>query len=165
MGAGARIFLSGLLLATVVFVSPPNPAFAATYGNARFGYSIRYPENLLVAEREADNGDGRAFHARTGLAKVLVWGAYRAMDYEQTPSGIAREYERHCSGGKVTYQVVKSTLVAFSCITPTRHVIYQKTLISPEVLRTVRFEYPYADRAIWDPVVQQVANSFTVARD
>ena len=29
------------------------------YNNVRFGYSVCYPGNLLTAQPEADNGDGR----------------------------------------------------------------------------------------------------------
>ena len=104
------------------------PAQAATYINARFGYSISYPESLLIAEREADNGDGRTFHAHNGTAKVSVWGANRDDDSEKTPQAIARSYQTDC-GAKPANQVIKPKLVAFSCATAAGRVIYQKILI------------------------------------
>ena len=131
----------------------------ATYVNARFGYSVSYPADLLVPEPEADNGDGRRFHARRGTAAMLVWGAYNAE--KQSPAGIARQYEADCGAGKVTYKVAKPALVAFSCITPAGRLIYQKTLIRRDVLATVRFEYPAAEQATWNPVVQRVSASLS----
>jgi len=38
----------------------PSPSVFDTYCNARFGYCIHYPNDLLYPQREADNGDGRA---------------------------------------------------------------------------------------------------------
>ncbi len=143
-------------LALTVLASAQS-AGAATYANVRFGYSVGYPAELLIPEPEADNGDGRKFHARHGTATMLVWGSYNAD--KQSPEEIARAYESDCSAGQVNYKVAKSQLVAFSCTTPAGHVIYQKTLIHGDVLTTVRFEYPVGERTIWDPVVQQVSGS------
>jgi hypothetical protein len=137
------------------------PANAATYGNARFGYSVAYPADLLVPEPEAGNGDGRQFHARKGAAKMSVWGIYNALD--QSPAEIAMDYERDCAAGKVSYSAVSKRLVAFSCITKAGQILYQKTLIKGDVLTTVRFEYPNSERSVWDPVVRQVAGSLAAA--
>ncbi|HEY3778206.1 MAG TPA: hypothetical protein VGL35_09115 [Rhizomicrobium sp.] len=150
-----------LALAALGFAMMPPSAQAAMYVNARFGYSIVYPDNLLVAERESDNSDGGAFHARRGPAKMSVWGSYRDEDTEKTSDAIARLYETDCGAGKVTYRVVKPRLVAFSCVNAAGRIIYQKTLIDGDVLRSMRFEYPYADRATWDPVIKQVAGSLS----
>ena len=146
-------------LALTVLATSAHSAGAATYVNARFGYSVSYPTDLLIPEPEADNGDGRKFHARRGTAAMLVWGAYNAD--QRSPEDIAREYEVDCGAGKVTYKVAKPQLVAFSCITPAGRVIYQKTLIRHDVLTTVRFEYPAAEQTIWNPAVQQVSGSLS----
>jgi hypothetical protein len=132
-------------------------ADAATYANARFGYWIDYPADLVMPGRESDNGDGREFHAQRGTAKMAAWGGYNALD--QSPAQIARDYEKDCRGGKIAYQVAKLGLAAFSCTTPRGRVIYQKTLIGGDVLATVRFDYPVAERATWDRVVNRVASS------
>ena len=146
-------------LALTALATAAHCAGMATYVNARFGYSVSYPADLLVPEPEADNGDGRKFHARRGTAAMLVWGAYNADN--RSPEQIAREYEADCGAGKVTYKVAKPGLVAFSCTTPAGRVIYQKTLIRHDVLSTVRFEYPAGEQAIWDPAVQRVSASLS----
>ena len=154
-----------LALSFFGLVVSPHSAWAATYANARFGYSVTYPDDLLIPEREADNSDGRAFHVRHGAARMSVWGAYRDEASEGTPDAIARLYQADCGGGKITYKIVKPRLVAFSCVTPAGQIIYQKTLIGGDVLRWVRFDYPYSDRAAWDTVVRQVSSSLRAPSD
>lgn len=154
----SRCHLAGAVLA--LLTTSPLPAHAAAYANARFGYSISYPNDLLIPEHEADNSDGRSFHARHGAAKMSVWGNFRN---DQAPDAISREYQADCVGGKITYKAIRPRLVAFSCVTSAGNVIYQKTLIGEDdILRSVRFDYPYPERATWDPVVKQVSGSLRV---
>lgn len=148
-----------LALIVLGLIAGPHSARAATYANVRFAYSISYPADLLIPEREADNGDGRAFHARKGTAKMTVWGSYRNEDLEATPDAILREYNVDCGASVMTYKVVKSGLIAFSCVTTAGRIIYQKTILNGDVLRSVRFDYPYSDRAVWDQVVSRVSGS------
>lgn len=149
-----RPLMIGMMLALAL-----SPALADSYANARFGYFIIYPQEKLVPEREADNGDGRTFHARQGTAKMSVWGSYRNQDLEKTPQDIARAYESDCGPAKPAYQLLKPKLVAFSCATAAGRVIYQKTIVNDDVLRSVRFDYPASEHAIWEPIVNQVAGS------
>lgn len=148
----------GIAFAVLVLVQAlAGAANAATYANARFGYWLDYPAQLMVPGREADNGDGREFHAHHGAAKMAAWGGYNALD--QSPAQIAQDYEKGCRGGKIGYRVARPRLVAFSCVMPGGRVLYQKTLIGGDVLATIRFDYPLAERATWDPVVNMVAGS------
>ncbi len=147
------VFSAAVVLAT------SSLANAATYSNVRYGYWVSYPDDALVAEPEADAGDGRAFHARHGTAKMSVWATWNLHDnaVDQSPRGVAREAAMDCANQALPYRVVKRTFVALSCVTPKGSVIYQKTLISKDVLTSVRFEYPSAEKAHWDDVVKSVA--------
>ena len=158
----SRSAASGWLLSLAVLglALPAQAASGALYANARFGYTVQYPADLLVPEREADNADGRQFHAREGSARLAVWGAYNAESL--SPRELAARDMTDCAGGTVSYRVAKARLIAFSCITPGGQVIYQKTLIRADVLATVRFDYPLAERARWDPVVGRVASSLSL---
>jgi hypothetical protein len=64
-----------LLFSTVVF----GQTNYDTYGNARFGYSISYPSNL-IPQGESENGDGQAFETKDKSAKLTVWGSHNALD-------------------------------------------------------------------------------------
>lgn len=153
--------LTGAVVSVLAFLAPLTPANAATYTNVRYGYWLSYPADLMVAEREADAGDGRSFRARQGTATMAVWATWNLHDgaVDQSPEGVAREAASDCVRGPIPYRVVKPSLVAVSCITPRGHVIYQKTLINKEVLTSVRFEYPNSENARWDDVVKHVAAS------
>ena len=140
-------------------VVSPHSACAATYANARFGYSITYPDDLLIPEREVDNSDGRAFHARHGAGTGCRFGARTEMLRRKGRRTIASLYQAGLWRGQGHYKVVKPRLVAFSCVTQAGQIIYQKILIDGDVLRSVRFDYPYSDRAVWDTVVKQELSS------
>ncbi|MBS0294834.1 MAG: hypothetical protein JSR45_00895 [Proteobacteria bacterium] len=146
-----------LALGLVMAAAPAYAGDTQIYGNARFGYLVSYPDKLLAPEQEADNGDGRRFHARHGSASMSVWGGW--LTEGETPSSIAREYMGACAGGTVTYKVVKRSLEAFSCITARGRVLYHKTTVRRGARATLEFDYPRAERAIWDPVVKRVAAS------
>jgi hypothetical protein len=159
-----RAWSAGLALAVLGFALLPAAVRADTYVNARFGYSVSYPAHKLVAQRVSANGDGRTFRAKSGRATMSVFGGNWLKNLYPTPQALARSYEADCGAGKVTYQVAKPQLVAFSCITPAGGVIYQKTLIGGGALRSVRFDYPLAEQKAWDPVVSQVAASLQATR-
>jgi hypothetical protein len=128
----------------------------ATYANARFGYTIEYPADLLVPQPEAENGDGRAFDTKTGKAQILVYGGYNALD--ESPAELANHAEKDCAGGHAQYRVVKPALVAVSCMTKDG-ILYQKTLIHGDTLTTLRAAYPARERGQWDAVVAAMARS------
>ena len=129
----------------------------ATYRNPRFGYSLDYPVELLRPETDAPNGDGRYFSALRGNADMAAWGDINFK--RQTAAQIENEYQQSCTKGRVTYREVKADFFAFSCVTPSQRVIYQKTLIRGDVLTSMSFEYPWTDRGIWAPVATQVSGS------
>jgi hypothetical protein len=134
---------------------------ASTYANVRYGYTIEYPGDLLVAGREADNGDGLVFSAKSGKAKVAVWGRFSSPD--NTPAQLLHsEEQRPCAGSRASYEVSKRNLVAFSCQTPNNEIIYEKMLIHSDTLAVVQFTYPVAEQATWSPVVKQMAGSLRI---
>jgi hypothetical protein len=63
----ARI-VSHLLVALIIAL----PAVASNsltykpYVNLRFGYSVQYPADLLIAQGESDNSDGQRFVSKNG---------------------------------------------------------------------------------------------------
>ncbi|HWP98097.1 MAG TPA: copper amine oxidase N-terminal domain-containing protein [Syntrophomonadaceae bacterium] len=56
---------------------PLSPFEYATYTNARFDYSMPYP-NIFDASMESDNGDGVTMETAGGLHKLKIWGAYNS---------------------------------------------------------------------------------------
>lgn len=147
----------------ILLAASAGAAVADTYVNARYGYSVAYPPDLLIAEPESDSGDGRTFHARHGTATMSVWA--NAAAATESPDQITQGYVTDCGPAKPGYRVVKPGLVAFSCITPKNRVLYFKAVIHGDWMTAVRFEYPIAERKVWDPVVQRVAKSLIGTSD
>src|SRR5690348_10551026 len=98
-----RILAATLFMALALAL----PARAGSYTNARFGYTLIYPNDRFTPQPEAENGDGRHFTARSGAADLAVWGAYNAL--EQTPDDIAAQTTTDCTA--TPYRLVKPTVV------------------------------------------------------
>lgn len=134
---------------------------ATLYENARYAYTIEYPSDLLVRGQEADNGDGLVFSAKSGAARVAVWGKYNANG--DTPAHLLRAEEKDtCVGTRASYEVSKKDLVAFSCRTPKDEIVYEKMIIHGDTLATVQFIYPAAEQTAWAPVIQHMAGSLHI---
>lgn len=132
-----------------------------TYANVRYQYTIDYPGNLLVQGQEADDGDGVVFSAKSGTARVTVWGRFNAAG--DTPAEIMRSEEHyHCDGARASYEVSKRDLVVFSCETPKNRIVYQKTIIHGDTLVAVQFAYPSAEQSTWAPVIKQMTGSLRI---
>jgi hypothetical protein len=158
---------------TVLKPAPPAASSAAqapiatvsnaveTYQNARFDFTVDYPGQLLVAGQEADNGDGLRFAPIAGDADIRAWGEYNAN--EDSPAGLLKfDLDNDCAKDKVSYQVSKPDLVAYSCLNTRGRVVYEKVIIRDDTLATVRFEYAASEQATWAPVIKQMAASLSL---
>lgn len=148
---------------------PSHPAAApghqanrlASYGNARFEYTIDYPTPLLTAGNEADNGDGVIFKPEQGDADIRVWGSYNVDD--DAPAKILKDaLADDCAGDKASYAVARSNLVAYSCLDAKGRIVYRKTLIDGSHLVTVHFVYRPQEQALWAPVIKQMGDAIRI---
>ena len=140
------------------------PAVAAeidTYSNARYGYSVSYPRDLLSPLPEAENGDGRIFKAKMGTAEFRVFAEANALD--ESAELIAKRAEGGCQDHKASYRVVKPTLVAVSCTMTNGHVYYQKTLIRDGMETTMTADYPKPEGQIWARAISVMSKTMTAA--
>ena len=133
----------------------------ATYLNVRYDYSIDYPRDVLTPGREADDGDGLAFSAKSSMARIAVWGKYNAIGY--TPKQLLDSEEHDgCADKQATYEVAKKTLIAFSCRTAKNEIFYEKVAIHGDTLVTVQFVYPQVEETKWAPVIEQMVASLRI---
>jgi hypothetical protein len=133
-----------------------------TYHNLRFAYSIDYPKNLLFPQGEAENGDGQKFLSKNTDATLLVFGSNNALN--QT---LEERYHEESRGGTpdtpkrvVTYRVQKDNWYVISGYNDGK-VFYQKTIYRDDVFKTFYFEYDENRKSFYDPIVKQLAKSFT----
>jgi hypothetical protein len=124
-----------------------------TYTNARYGYSIAYPSNLLVPQGEADNGDGQAFRSRDGAAELRVYGS------QNLGGGLAGAYTEAQSGKTVTYKTMKGNWFVVSG-RDNGKIFYQKTMFKGDVFKTFIIEYDEAQKSVYDAVTVRIARSF-----
>lgn len=129
----------------------------ATYANERFGYSIKYPEHLLVPQGEATNRDGQVFEAKSG-ATLRVWGQYlMGEDLPKQCDVVARAHDE--AGAHVTYQVKKKSLTVASGTLKSGAIFYWKAEKAGDVCLTLQLEYPAGERATYDALVGEIAGS------
>ncbi|MEE3626110.1 hypothetical protein UCD39_19350 [Nitrospirillum sp. BR 11752] len=115
-----------------------------SYTNARFDYTICYPR-AFTAQREADNGDGRAFKAAGG-GELLAFGAYniRNMTPRQGLDEAVADLKK--DGFDIRYTALKqSWFVVSGAGTVGKHadrIVYQRTLFKGDTVITARLTYP-----------------------
>lgn len=134
----------------------------AEYVNARFGFSLRYPDSLLKGQGEADNGDGQSFESKDGGARLAAWGSNNVLDKTIKSEFADALKDDKKSSRKVTLKIQKDNWFVISGLNGD-NIFYRKQFLLKDQWVVFDFTYPAAQRAQWDPVVAAVAKSFNPA--
>lgn len=129
-------FLMKFFAVTLSILLAGWPATASTrkwkvYTNARFGYSICYPADLLTAQPEADNGDGRVFSDNSQV-ELQVWGGYNVLEQDM--------------------DAVVAGLASANAFISYRHTGTNWAVISGKENGTVFYAKALKDRRAWDDI-------------
>ena len=127
-----------------------------TYGNSKYNYTVCYPTKLLKPGREADNGDGLVFTGKNG-ATMRVWGTANTLEWTPTSAKNWRMGYLAKDGVDLTYTRQSKNFFVLSG-TRKGSIVYHKSVLENDLWRIVEFRYKAKDRAIWDPIVTQVAS-------
>ena len=151
----------------LVAAAPAQDAGWKRYDNARFGYSVCYPPEL-VPQREADDGDGREFKSRDGKVTARAYGGYEMTVNGNKASlsaelGYALDYAKQ-KGYVVGYKVVKPHAFVLSGQSPSGMVWYRRTIDVQDRAVTVEFEYPQGLKPQMDPVVAKMSACLVAGR-
>jgi hypothetical protein len=150
-----RVWILALILAAAA-----TPAGAETYVNARFGYQVDYPADLLTPQGEAANGDGQRFVSHDNKLIVSVWGTNNALETSVAGECAQRiQWEKNRHPLEASYKAVKSTWFVYTGLSG-KTIVYEKAILSGDVYHTVRLEYPAADKAAYDAIVKRIVDSF-----
>ncbi len=150
-------------IAAVAALLAVGPRLAAaepwnTYANARFGYDICYPANLLTPQEAADNGNGRQFTSSVG-ATLRVWGNYNVNG--DTLATLTDEMVRDLTGssGTVSYRRVASS---FSTVSGQAggNVFYAVRRMDKDAVNSFILTYPIDKKGLFDPVAAKLAKCF-----
>lgn len=134
-----------------------------TYYNARFGYRISYPPDLLAPDKAEDaTASGKIFSAKDRTAEMRVFAHFNALSHtldEQYKEAL----KEHDAAG-VTYKVLLKNGFVISGIKDGK-IFYRKTLFRKvsaelEVFYTFTIEYNESERRKFDAAVRKIARSF-----
>lgn len=126
----------------------------AVYENARFGYSIAYPSDLLAPQPEADNGDGRAFRNKTASMQVFGMNMLLGETLRGEFDRIVEDYEN------VSYKIFRNNFFVVSGIDE-GNIYYQKIIERKDgTFISFYIQYPQNKRAVYDKITAKIADSF-----
>lgn len=161
MGMDFRLFFIALMISAVAYPATKHSTSGvwATYVNARYGFVICYPENLLMAQGEADNGDGQTFKAPDG-AELRAFGSNNVFNRSLTAETM--EEARYYMGrrGKVTYRVEKRDWAVISGNDGRATAFYTKTFKRDDQFVTFQLKYPKVAATRYKPVVERLFSCF-----
>ncbi len=150
--------LSALILSVFAAAIAEASDVYKTYCNARFGYQIDYPANLLVAQGEPTNGDGQRFLSKSGDVEMCVYGGYLAAWTFDEEFKHALD-DQDGAKKKATYKArAKNSFVVSGF--HGKKIFYRKTFLKNDTLRTFSIEYPSTKKEIYDQVVEKIVASF-----
>lgn len=129
------------------------PSENKTYNNGRYGYSLKYPTDVLSQSSQAGNGDGAVF---TGNKITVTVSGSNNVFHEDIDELYAEAQAR----GGVSYKNKKSNYFIVSGTTGNT-IYYTKTYVGRESINTLTIEYPTSMKKQYDSTVTTVANSFT----
>jgi hypothetical protein len=155
-----QVFIHILLIINIL----PNFTLAQThwetYCNARFGYCLDYPTEL-IPQAESENGDGRYFISKDKKVVLIVWGSLDIEEGGLSPH-IAKAYDKEY---KITYKTIKKDWAVISGYTQEGKIFYDKIFYLNGYFYTFKFEYPTSLRKTYDPLCKKLADSFVMQKD
>ncbi|MGF7146835.1 hypothetical protein FHS96_000444 [Sphingomonas zeicaulis] len=157
------------ILAALVFIPAAMPLAAQaqtnavahrweSYANARYGYAICYPADLLVPQPEADNGDGRVFEGKAG-ASLRVFGHYNAAEQTMAEAMAGDALGLAHDGAVISYRASRPGWYVLSGrIGDT--IVYRRTIAAGDRRMTFVLRYPASQAALWNPITARLGRCF-----
>lgn len=135
----------------------------STYRNARFGYVVSYPSNLVSPRPEAPNGDGRIFKSKDGRTTLTVWGENNVFDRSlKTQMSVARR-DWGKDKGHLTYWKLGNGFYVLSGTTG-QEIFYEKTIPVDGGFVTMLWQYPKNQKTKFDAAVTRTTRAFGAGR-
>ena len=126
-----------------------------TYSNARYGFSISYPADLLTPQGESDNADGQFFSGDG--TEMRVYGSNMLLN-----GTLLKEFNAVIKeqGNGVAYKTYRPNFFVVSALND-RKIFYRKTVVkSNGSFITFMIEYDESRRGIYDKAVARMVKSF-----
>jgi hypothetical protein len=154
------------VLAFVVALATPAAALSregrawVPYVNDRFGFSFRYPADMLEPERKSERGDGEVFVGAGGEARLLV-GAFENSDGHSVASYMTFIRRESYPNFPVQYAPRGQTWFVLSGES-SESVFYEKVMFScgGRIISSFALMYPVTSKRLFDPIVEGIENTF-----
>jgi len=124
------------------------------YTNSRYGYTIEYPSNFVVAQ-VSDNGDGRVFTSANGAAVLTVYAGYNVMG-----ATVSSQYSQLDKPSSIPFSRKGSDYFIASWYDGDQ-IVYHKEFVQSDIITVMDFRYPTAQRAKYDKIVTYMEKHFT----
>ena len=129
------------------------------YANHKYGYVLAWPKGLLAPQGESDAGDGQIFAAPDGRAELRCWAGFNDVLETTIPAALAETLAE--PGRQVAYQHRGKDFFVVSGLEDGK-IFYRKTVLAHGVLASFELAYDPALKARFDPVVRDLAASFSI---
>lgn len=129
------------------------------YTNHKYGYVLAWPKKYLAGQGESDSGDGQVFSSPDGQAQLACWASFNDVLGESIGQTYAQALQE--AGTKVSYKHLGKDFFVISGIRD-GIVFYRKTLLAHGVQASFELRYSAQLKAAFDPIVNDVARSFSV---
>ena len=128
-----------------------------TYVNVRFQYQVCYPEDLLKAQREAPNSDGKTYVGKSG-AKLVACGS-NALGGTVSDDENSTSSELKGTSGAITYQMRASNWYVISGHNGS-DTFYAKTFLDNDQYKSFQLTYSTKEASIYNEVAAHVNKCF-----
>jgi len=129
------------------------------YTNHKYGFVAAWPTRFLTPQGESDSGDGQAFASKDGRAAMACWAFYSAVNGQSLKQAFQEASDE--GDAQVTYKRLGKDYFVVSGIKDGK-IFYRKTMDAGGVRASFELSYDPALKQAFDPVVKDVARSFTV---
>lgn len=133
--------------------SSPTEELYVLYFNDRYGFSIKYPNNLHQKESPT-NGDGMSFVDSDGLVTLAVYGSNNVLN-----DTVLLDYNSAIKGKNAVYEKCKSNWYIVSWI-ENNNIVYLKSYVGEGSKATFEFSYPLNEKSKYDTIVSKIESNF-----
>lgn len=140
---------------------PPGRLSFIRYTNARFGYSIAYPDTLLKPSGPVGEDRGMSFVSSREDVRMMVYAIER-----DSFEDLSAQYEAAVrdGNGRITYRARDDDFYVVSG-RQDGEVFYEKAVSGGGAITTFRMHYPLDDKAYYDAVAALIAASLELRDD
>ena len=152
-----------VLLATLATALAREPW--VSYVNDRFGFSLRYPADVVDPERRSEAGDGEVFVGIRGHGRLLV-GAFENREGHSIASYMNLIRKQSYSDYDVSYAPRgQAWFVLFG--ENNQKVFYEKVMFNCQgrIINSFALVYPIESKRQFDPIVEGIENTFRPGQD